>query len=1413
MFDVSAWTGVPAVQINGGGGSDTVASTDNTNFTLTDHSLQRSDGATFALNGISTADLTGGSSNNTFDVTGWHGGGIMNGNGGVDTLIANNVSGATLTNTTLQRSGSSNLTMANIGQVSLTTVLRGGVTINADAFTGQLALFGEGNNNLLIGGTGSDYILGGSGTGNTLVGNGATNNQILGGSGASDTLDGGGAGSVNMLVGSAGGGDLITGGAGTSHIYTPGNGDTVNVQAGHAIVYAAGTGETVNIGGSTTDQVLHPGDAGTVPSDFTAPAAVPWIFPQLPAVNDLGIVSTLPTGPASQGQWVEYANSASGGGLSDTSASAIEPSIVATGSGSTSAEFVAWADDRTGTYEIYVAEHTIAGGWQQLAGSAEGGGISISNVDSRRPSITLDGTGNPVVVWTEISGASTDIYAARFNPTANGGLGGWIALGDSLGAGGGLSNLGTADKAQVVYTATGPVVAWLDNTNSLAAGSTNIYASTFNGTNWNPVAPGSATGGGISNSSSLISSFSLATDGTKLAVAWTQTGTADGGAIYVSQYAGSTWSGLNGSASGNGISGAFNASMPSAAFDGGALYVAWSAITNGAANIVAATNAGSGWNAVSIDTPASAGINQVSRGAATDPVLSSNGGALNLVWIEDRLPGTPDQAAAIYANRLQGSSFVRQLPGDASFDGILQHSTALSQPATLALAVDAAGNPYVAWGDGSSGSSQIYTLADTLSVHQVIYVNDVLTVTDSYTTAGGSPTANGLTPATPLNSIQAALNLALLAPGDVILVDSGHYAGFTANAADNGVLIVGSPGGETDITGNVNLNSVTGMTLDELELGGGTTVSGGSAIEFANVIGGTPHQLANGDGAGITLSGPTGVTLDDDALAGLTLTGTTASIVVFDSTILGQGVAVNGPSTGLLMYGNLLKSLSLDSAAQGTITGNDISGGGLAINATFTGSIDHNLIHGASVGVTYGVAASLNANEIFDNHTGVAAVGIGGTGGLGFVPGSVPNQIVANDIGVNLTGQMQQQDISGNDIGVTGSGVLGGTSLVDGNLIEDNRTGVNFVGAVQANRIDQNGIAIVAQNHQLITGNLIYNNVGPNLETAGATDVRIINNTFYSATGTNIAIDGGSSNVQVLDNILWTGGGYDLNVADNSRSGFFSDYNDLYATGTGVIVHYLIDFKDILDWQDDVALFDLHSIGVTVVNPTWAQPEFVDLALGDLRVFPTAAGLRDTSPTIATADPAIDLGVPASYQNLLANPSFENGLTGWSVNPGGTTASGSPAAFDGSSYFFAGSVASGFAQQTISLLSVGYTTAQLDAGNLDLSFGGRIQSALEGIPDQGQLVLTFLDGGGNVIGTPDVVSASNVNGRWELVGDRLHIPVGARSFTYRYQSFRESGSTDDSFLDARVCLRSAQHRGYLDGRLRQHDRVGRHDRG
>ena len=88
-----------------------------------------------------------------------------------------------------------------------------------------------------------------------------------------------------------------------------------------------------------------------------------------------------------------------------------------------------------------------------------------------------------------------------------------------------------------------------------------------------------------------------------------------------------------------------------------------------------------------------------------------------------------------------------------------------------------------------------------------------------------------------------------------------------------------------------------------------------------------------------------------------------------------------------------------------------------------------------------------------------------------------------------------------------------------------------------------------------------------------------------------------------------------------------------------------------------MAQFDLHSIGRTVVNPDWARPRFLDVALGDFRGFDQLAGQRFSSPTIAAGNPLLDSGPVAGASglsqapNLLTNPGFEAGLTGWTATP------------------------------------------------------------------------------------------------------------------------------------------------------------------
>jgi hypothetical protein len=336
---------------------------------------------------------------------------------------------------------------------------------------------------------------------------------------------------------------------------------------------------------------------------------------------------------------------------------------------------------------------------------------------------------------------------------------------------------------------------------------------------------------------------------------------------------------------------------------------------------------------------------------------------------------------------------------------------------------------------------------------------------------------------------------------------------------------------------------------------------------------------------------------------------------------------------------------------------------------------------------------------------------------------------------------------------------------------------------------------------------VFVNNQVAGISANNVVDVQIANNTMYARTGDNVRLDNLAREIEVRGNNLWVDSGTNIFVADNTRSGFFSDYNQLHATGTGKLIHWMREFTDILDWQLDVSRYDLHSIGRTAVNPLAAEPAFVSIARGDYQVWILISGLRKTSPSIDVADPRSDVGVPASFINLLANPSFESGITGWTANVQASNGAPNGPAFHGATYFVPGAVATGVAEQTIDLIAAGHSAAQLDSQNLVAVFGGRVRSKLETPIDTANITLEFRDGSGAIIASR-IAGAANVGDRWDLVGDRISLPTGTRRITFRFESIRATGTTNDAHLDnafvyvlSEAVAPDAGVFGHIDGEL------------
>ena len=300
---------------------------------------------------------------------------------------------------------------------------------------------------------------------------------------------------------------------------------------------------------------------------------------------------------------------------------------------------------------------------------------------------------------------------------------------------------------------------------------------------------------------------------------------------------------------------------------------------------------------------------------------------------------------------------------------------------------------------------------------------------------------------------------------------------------------------------------------------------------------------------------------------------------------------------------------------------------------------------------------------------------------------------------------------------------------------------------------------------------------------SGVNNVQIAGNNIHSYVGDAVHLTDSAYNIEIISNILWADTGYDIYVDNSSQSGFWSDYNTLYATDAGKLVYWTMPFTDILDWQDDVDLYDLNSVGVTVVNPTWAEPHFGVDAYGFQITRPLVGGQRPTDPTIDGGDPAGSFIGFTGVPNLLVDGNFETALnpaTNWTYTVGGSIVSNALTPFESTAEFDSGAAANPTLQQTVSLAS--YASA-IDAGSLQIAFGGMI--SLLSASATAQISVEFYNASHVQIGNAVIPTGANV-GQWTRAFETVYAPVGARSVQFLFSVTNANSSQgaliDDAFL-------------------------------
>lgn len=435
------------------------------------------------------------------------------------------------------------------------------------------------------------------------------------------------------------------------------------------------------------------------------------VVTSLASIILIAIISCAPPSDGTVNQlpphaWSEIGfESASGGGISGNAGSSSKPVLALDAQGY---PVVVWCDTSKGATnaqadeEIYI-KRWDGDSWEEIGtGSASGGGISNNSHSSFAPSLVLDAQGYPVVAWSDYSSGTWQIYIKRWDGDS------WEVIGAGSASGNGISNTaGSSWRPSLILDAQGyPVVVWEDNSSNIAV---EIYGKRWDGDSWEVITTGSASGNGISAGADGAAAHPrLIRDGIgRLIVVWDNNqGHPWPELVYIKRQNGNLWETL----------GPHSASPPGLADGGSATdseypvvlvdafnnpHVLWSCDSGSSNEIFGKFWDGESWQSIGTGSAAGGGIS-ANTGYSYFPQAAMADGKITVCWY-DYTAGN----AEIYLKRWDGFSWNEMHFESASGGGISRNSGASRYPS---LALNAAGNPVVAWQDDTSGNSEIYIL-------------------------------------------------------------------------------------------------------------------------------------------------------------------------------------------------------------------------------------------------------------------------------------------------------------------------------------------------------------------------------------------------------------------------------------------------------------------------------------------------------------------------------------------------------------------------------------------------------------------------------------------------------------------------------------------------------------------------------
>jgi len=384
-------------------------------------------------------------------------------------------------------------------------------------------------------------------------------------------------------------------------------------------------------------------------------------------------------------KWVELDNSATSGGISNTTTPSSNPSLALD---SNAHPNIAWQE----SFDIYFTYHDGTS-WTGYANSHQSAVISDPDplAQDKNPSLALDSYDYPHIAWQSWNNNQWNIYYSYFDGTS------WTTYGDGN-TGSGVSNLSmNCYNPKIVLDSNDyPHITW----HAYNGSNFEIYYAYWDGTSWTSYG-GANAGNGLSNNSgdSKFPSIDLYNDLPQ--IVW-QDDTSGNYEIYFAYYDSTIWTTYGGANTGGGVSNNSGSSeKPSLKIlqQYGFPRIVWEDNTSGNKEIYYIHWDGTSWVSYG-------GVNtgkglSSSFGVSYAPVIDiSSTFYPNVAWYS-----TSYSSAQVRFKRWDGSLW-GQLDGSGGSNGVSKNSGISKNPS---LAIDqSTSRPHIAWQDNTSGYVQIY---------------------------------------------------------------------------------------------------------------------------------------------------------------------------------------------------------------------------------------------------------------------------------------------------------------------------------------------------------------------------------------------------------------------------------------------------------------------------------------------------------------------------------------------------------------------------------------------------------------------------------------------------------------------------------------------------------------------------------